>query len=166
MYAAVGCGAIVSLGMLAMVGMFVVALVHQGGNSENGYSCSPGPCALRGHDSIRIKRVTFGDIPASLRDRYSASRYVRFTIEAEASRGAGEALVYPTDFGLVDRQGRAQRAATGFSPCGSWTEASASGSGSTIPAICFAVGDTDITRYRMTWSHLQQGQTIRLYMPT
>lgn len=163
--AGIGCVSIGALGVVALIAVGIIAALHQGGNSENDYSCSPGPCAIATDISMRVNKITFGSIPTTAAGTHHASGFVRFLIQVEASAGAG-ANVRSTDFGLVDRQGRRVPVATGFSPCQAWTEIDAPGSGSNIPSICFAVGDTDITHYRMTWARLKPGQSIRLYMPT
>ncbi|HEV1997039.1 MAG TPA: hypothetical protein VGR61_02780, partial [Candidatus Dormibacteraeota bacterium] len=115
--------------------------------------------------SLKVTRISFGSLPAASSGTYGASSFARILIEIDGSGGAPP-TVRSADFGLNDRQRHPRPAATGFSPCQAWTEIDAPRSGSTIPAVCFAVNDTEITHYKLTWARLQPGQTISLYMPS
>ncbi len=166
LYAGLGCVALVALSLVALVGLIVVAVIRQGSSAENGYSCSPGPCASpSGSLSLRVVRVAFGDLPQPQRAAAEGgSQYMRLLITMTVSANA-EPVVRATDFGLLDRGGNARPVVSGFPPCQAWDQLTPTGTDAPIPAVCFAVNDPDVGHYRMTWTRLKPGQTIRLYMP-
>jgi hypothetical protein len=75
LFGLLGCGGVGVLALVGLVVLFVGALVSQGGNNENGYSCSPGPCALASPLAIKVTRVVAGRSPRTWRMAPRASTW-------------------------------------------------------------------------------------------
>jgi hypothetical protein len=163
LFGLLGCGGVGVLALVGLVVLFVGALVSQGGNNENGYSCSPGPCALASPLAIKVTRVVAGTLPANMADGTSR-QYLEFVIHVDVS-GSATATVSPDDFGLVNKGGAPLRRVAGFGGCPTWTELPATGDSVQIPAVCYAVPEANISDYKMTWRRLKPGQRITLYLP-
>ncbi|MDQ6747269.1 MAG: zinc ribbon domain-containing protein [Candidatus Dormibacteraeota bacterium] len=164
LYSLIGCGGLLVLAIGAFIFWFAVALASQGGNSENGYSCSPGPCADAQNVDMAVTKISAADLTGVPRARYRTAHYLRFQVHLDVS-GTKEISVNPSDFGLVERNGAARPRAEGFPACPTWSDLPATGYGAAIPAICYAVDDTEVRHYKMTWTMLKPGQQITLYLP-
>ena len=163
LFGLLGCGGVGVLATVGLVVLFVSALFAQGGNNENGYACSPGPCALASPLGMKVTRVVGGTLPAGVSDA-SSRHYLGFVIHVDVS-GTATVTVSPDDFGLVNKDGTPLRHVAGFSGCPTWNELPVAGDSVQIPTVCYAVPETNITDYRMTWSRLKPGQRITLYLP-
>lgn len=164
LFAVAGCGGLVVLAIIGLGVLFIVALVSQGGNSENDYSCSPGPCADAPTVNMRITRISSGDLTSLLAATSDGRRYLRFNMHADVT-DRSDTTVTAAEFGLLDRARRVHFRVSGFAACPSWTDLPLGPDGSALPPLCFAVDDTDPRHYRMTWTRLKPGQSITLYTP-